>query len=182
MTKKATPTQKGVTVWFTGLPCCGKTTVATGVAEHLTSQGYIVERLDGDLVRKGISSDLGFSREDRDRNIERVAYIASLLTKNGVIVFATFVSPYRAHRQMARDKIGSFIEVYARCPLEVCVARDVKGMYAKALAGTLKGFTGISDPYEEPLQPDLVLETSKETVDESVDKVLLLLKDRGFIS
>jgi adenylylsulfate kinase len=170
----------GVTVWFTGLPCCGKTTIADKVSEILRAQGRKVERLDGDIVRKSLTSDLGFSKEDRDENIKRVTFVAKLLTRNDVIVLATFVSPYRERREMSRNEIGNFVEIYVKCPLQVCIDRDVKGMYKKALKGEIKGFTGIDDPYEEPLQPDLVINTDKETIEESVENVLNKLKDLGY--
>jgi len=173
---------KGVTVWFTGLPCCGKTTIADQVAIRLKQKGYIVERLDGDIVRKGLTSDLGFSKKDRDENIRRVTSVAKDLTRNRIIVFATFVSPYRKQRRNARKEIGQFIEVYVRCPLEICMKRDVKGMYQKAREGKITHFTGIDDPYEEPEQPELILDTDKETIDESVIKVLKKLGELGYIT
>jgi adenylyl-sulfate kinase len=171
---------KGFTVWFTGLPCCGKTTIADQIAVLLKKQGYKVERLDGDIVRKDLTSDLGFSKEDRDENIRRVTFVAKLLTRNGVVVLATFVSPYRKQRNQARKEIGTFVEVYVRCQKDVCMKRDVKGMYKKALAGEIKGFTGVDDPYEETEHPELILDTDKETVDESVEKVIHLLKKLGY--
>ena len=171
---------KGVTVWFTGLPCCGKTTIAERVAEILRGGGYRVERLDGDIVRESLTSDLGFTREDRNENIKRVTFVAKLLTRNGVIVLATFVSPYRERRRKTREEIGEFVEVYVRCPLEVCIERDVKGMYGKALAGEIKDFTGVDDPYEEPENPELIVDTDKETVEESVEKVLETLEKLGY--
>lgn len=174
--------KKGVTVWFTGLPCCGKTTIADKVAETLKKEGYRVERLDGDIVRQGLTSDLGFSKEDRDENIKRVSFVAKLLTRNGVIVLATFVSPYRARRNKSREEIGNFVEVYTRCPVEVCAQRDVKGMYKKALRGEIKNFTGVDDPYEEPEHPELIIDTDRETPEESVKKVLMTLKGLGYIS
>ena len=174
--------QKGFTAWFTGLPCCGKTTVADKVADILRSKGYKVERLDGDIVRKGLTSDLGFTKEDRDQNIKRVTFVAKLLTQNGVAVLATFVSPYRERRKKTRKEIGSFIEIYTKCPVKVCMQRDVKGMYKKALAGEIKNFTGVDDPYEEPTNPELVLNTDTETVEESVQKVLNTLEKLGYIT
>ncbi|KAA0002760.1 MAG: adenylyl-sulfate kinase [Thermoplasmata archaeon] len=173
--------QRGVTVWFTGLPCSGKTVVADGVAERLRKKGYKVERLDGDIVRQSLTSDLGFSKEDRDENIKRVTFVAKLLTRNGVIVLTSFVSPYRERRKKTREEIGNFIEVYVKCPVEECIKRDVKGMYKKALNGEIKNFTGVDDPYEEPENPELVLETDKESVEESVQKVLDKLKELGYI-
>ena len=173
--------QKGFTVWFTGLPCCGKTTVADKVAEILKSKGYKIQRLDGDIVRKDITKDLGFSKEDRDENIRRVSFLAKNLTKSGLIVLATFVSPYKARREKSREEIGNFVEIYVKCPIEVCKKRDVKGMYEKALAGEIKNFTGVDDPYEEPENPELIIETDKETVDESVEKVLKKFEELGYI-
>ena len=172
---------KGVTVWFTGLPCSGKTTIANKLADILKNRGFRVERLDGDIIREELTSDLGFSRKDRDENIKRVTFVAKLLTRNDVIVLATFISPYRERRNKSRKEIDDFLEVYVKCPVEECIKRDVKGMYKKALEGKIKGFTGIDDPYEEPIEPDLILETNKEKVEESVDKVLLLLKKTGYI-
>ena len=164
--------QIGFTAWFTGIPCSGKTTIADRVAEILREKGYKVERLDGDIVRKGLTSDLGFSKEDRDENIKRVTFVAKLLTRNDVAVLATFVSPYRERRAKTRQEIGSFVEVYTRCPVEVCMERDVKGMYEKALAGEIKNFTGVDDPYEEPENPELILDTDKESIDECAQRVL----------
>jgi adenylylsulfate kinase len=172
---------KGVTVWLTGLPCSGKTTIADGVAEKLRDKGYRVERLDGDTVRRSLTSDLGFSKEDRDENIKRVTFVAKLLTRNGVVVLATFVSPYRERRRKSREEIGEFMEVYVRCSIEECMRRDVKGMYRKALAGEITGFTGVDDPYEEPQNPELVLDTDEEKVEESVDKVLEKMESLGYL-
>ena len=173
--------QIGFTAWFTGIPCSGKTTIADRVAEILRGKGYKVERLDGDIVRKSLTSDLGFSKEDRDENIKRVTFVAKLLTRNGVAVLATFVSPYRERRAKTRQEIGNFVEVYTRCPVEVCMERDVKGMYEKALAGEIKNFTGVDDPYEEPENPELVLNTDKESIDECAQRVLEKLGELGYI-
>jgi len=173
--------QRGFTAWFSGLPCSGKTTVADRVAEMLMERGLKVERLDGDIVRKGLTSDLGFSKEDRDENIKRVTFVAKLLTRNGVAVLATFVSPYRERRLKSREEIGEFVEVYVRCPVEVCMERDVKGMYKKALAGEITGFTGVDDPYEEPENPEIVLDTDRETEEESAMKVVRKLEELGYI-
>ncbi|MCX7973092.1 MAG: adenylyl-sulfate kinase [Candidatus Aminicenantes bacterium] len=181
MSEFRTNEPRGVTVWFTGLPCSGKTAVADRVAEILKNWGYKVERLDGDIVRQSLTRDLGYSREDRNENIRRVTFVAKLLTRNGVIVLTSFISPYREIRAYARQEIGDFIEVYTKCPLEVCIQRDVKGMYQKALRGEIKEFTGISDPYEEPLNPEIILETDKETLEESVSKVLAKLEQLGYI-
>ena len=173
--------QKGVTVWFTGLSGCGKTTVADLVDKKLKEQGYKVERLDGDIVRQSLTKDLGFSKEDRNTNIDRVTFVAKLLTRNDVIVLATFISPYIARRNKTREEIGSFLEVFVDCPLEECEKRDVKGMYKKAREGIIKEFTGISDPYEAPENPELVLKTKDETVEESAEKVIAALKTGGYI-
>jgi adenylylsulfate kinase len=173
---------QGFTVWFTGLPCCGKTTVADRVAAKLRKKGYRVERLDGDVVREGLTNDLGFSRKDRDENIRRIAFVTNMLSRNSVIVLATFVSPYREARRDARRVIRRFVEVYVRCPVELCMKRDVKGMYKKAQEGKITHFTGVDDPYEEPEHPELILDTDKESVDESVQKVLQTLVKLHYIS
>jgi adenylylsulfate kinase len=173
--------QQGFTVWFTGLPCCGKTTIADRVACILEERGYLVERLDGDVLRQGLTHDLGFSKEDRDENIRRVVCVATLLTRNGIIVLTTFVSPYREQRRKARKEIERFVEVYVRCPVEICMKRDVKGMYKKAQQGKIKHFTGVDDPYEEPQHPELIVDTDKETIEESVTKVLDSLIEQGYI-
>ena len=172
---------KTCTIWFTGLPCSGKSTIANRVAEILKNKGYKVEQLDGDVTRKYLSKGLGFTKEDRDENIRRVGFVAKLLTRNGVFVTAAFVSPYREIRDEIRKEIGNFVEVYVKCPVEVCIERDVKGMYKKALKGEIKNFTGIDDPYEEPLNPEVIVETDKETVEESVDKVMRKLAELGYI-
>ncbi len=173
--------QRGFTLWFTGLPCSGKSVVADGVAEILRGRGLRVERLDGDIVRQDLTRDLGFSREDRNENIRRVTFVAKLLTRNGVAVLTSFISPYREIRARSRREIGNYIEVYAKCPLEVCIRRDVKGMYQKAIRGEIKEFTGVSDPYEEPENPEILLETDKETLEESVQKVLRSLEELGYL-
>jgi adenylylsulfate kinase len=171
---------KGFTLWFTGLPCSGKSAVADKVAEILKDKGLKVERLDGDIVRESLTRDLGFSKEDRNENIRRVTFVSKLLTRNGVAVLTSFISPYREVRAFAREEIGNFIEVYVKCSLEVCIERDVKGMYKKAMNGEIKEFTGISDPYEEPLEPEILLESDKESLEESADKVIQRLNDLGY--
>ncbi len=173
--------QKGVTLWFTGLPCSGKSTVADRLAERLKDRGYRVERLDGDIVRRSLTRDLGFSKEDRDENIRRVAFVAKLLTRNDVFVLTSFISPYRDVRAHARREIGRFLEVYTKCSLEECMRRDVKGMYKKAIEGEIKEFTGVSDPYEEPVDPEILLETAKETLEESTAKVLAKMRELGYL-
>ncbi|MFH1867832.1 MAG: adenylyl-sulfate kinase [Candidatus Omnitrophota bacterium] len=171
----------GFVLWFTGLPCSGKTTVADAIADKLKRMNIKVERLDGDIVRQGLTKDLGFSKEDRDKNIDRVTFVAKLLSRNGVATLVSFVSPYRERRQHVREDTTNFIEVFVKCPIEECKKRDTKGMYAKALRGEIKDFTGVDDPYEEPLNPEIVLETHKETIDESADKAIENLKKRGLI-
>jgi len=174
--------QKGVTLWFTGLPCSGKSAIADRLAGILADRGYRVERLDGDIVRQSLTRDLGFSRADRDENIRRVTFVAKLLTRNDVFVLTSFISPYREIRAESRREIGSFVEIYTKCPLEKCIERDVKGMYQKAIEGKIKEFTGISDPYEEPVDPELVLETDRETIEESTARVLAYIRERGYLS
>jgi adenylylsulfate kinase len=173
--------QKGVTVWFTGLSGSGKTTICQEVAAQLSKMGIKSELLDGDEVRKHFSKDLGFNREDRIKNIQRMAFICKILTRNQILVLASFLSPYQEMRDYCRSEIDSFIEVYVKCPLEECIRRDVKGLYAKALIGEIKQFTGISDPYEVPSQPHLVVETDTETVNDSASRVLDYLKQKGLI-
>jgi len=173
---------QGFTIWFTGLPCCGKTTIADQVALVLKKKNYTVEQLDGDIIRQGVTRDLGFSKKDRDENIKRVTSIAKTLTHNNVIVLASFVSPYRTQRRNARKEIQKFIEVYVRCPVEICIQRDVKGMYKKALDGKITHFTGVDDPYEEPEHPEIILDTDKESVEESVQKVLTKLEELGYLT
>lgn len=172
---------QGVTLWLTGLPCSGKTTVSELVLERLQRAGARVELLDGDTVRQSLSKGLGFNREDRDENIRRIGFVCNLLTRNGVIAIAAAVSPYRAVRDEVRTLIGSFVEIYVNCSLEVCMQRDVKGMYRRAFAGEIAHFTGISDPYEEPLHPDLILYTNKETPEESARKAIDLLVTKGYV-
>ena len=173
---------QGFTVWFTGLPCCGKTTIADRVAIFLKNKDYTVERLDGDIVRQGLTSDLGFSKKDRNENIRRATDIAKRLTRKNVIVLAAFVSPYRKQRSNARKQIERFVEIYVQCSLEICMKRDVKGMYQKALEGKIKHFTGVDDPYEEPEHPELILNTDTESLEESVKKVLQTLEKLGYIT
>lgn len=174
-------TQKGFTVWFTGLSGAGKTTIARALEPALRSRGLKVEMLDGDVVRTNLSKGLGFSKEDRDTNILRIGFVAHLLSRNGVAVIASAISPYRETRDQVRAQIGDFIEVYVSCPLEELVRRDVKGLYEKALRGEIENFTGVSDPYEPPLNPEVVVETDKETVEESLAKVLAALEARGYL-
>jgi adenylyl-sulfate kinase len=172
--------QKGFTLWFTGLSGSGKTAIAKRVAEQLRGRDLKVERLDGDIVRQSLTRDLGFSKEDRDKNIERVTFVAKLLTRNGVAVLCSFISPYRERRAKSRREIGDFIEVFVECPVSVCTERDVKGLYAKAFAGEIENFTGVSDPYEEPENPEIVCHTAQETPEESAAKVIAYLEEHGY--
>jgi adenylyl-sulfate kinase len=173
--------QKGVTIWFTGMSGSGKTALAIPLEQELRKRGLRVERLDGDIVRQSLTRDLGFSKEDRDRNIERVTFVAKLLTRNGVAVLCSFISPYRAVRAKVREEVGSMVEVYCYAPLEVLVERDVKGLYKKALAGEIENFTGVSDPYEPPENPDVTVDSSTETVEVSLSKILRRLEELGYV-
>ncbi len=172
---------KGFTLWFTGLACSGKTVLADAVAEDLRSRGMKVERLDGDNVRKSLTRDLGFSDEDRRMNIERVTFVAKLLTRNGVAVLASFISPFNDIRAYSRKEIGEFVLVYVKCSLQECENRDVKGMYAKARAGEIKEFTGIDSPFEEPNTAEIIVETDKQTIEESKNIILDKLKIMGYL-
>jgi adenylylsulfate kinase len=173
--------ERGAVIWFTGLSGSGKTTIAHQVEEQLLESGVPVEILDGDVVRENLSKGLGFSKEDRDINIRRIAFVAHLLQRNGVFVITAAISPYRAIREEARAMIKDFIEVYAEAPLEVCEERDVKGLYAKARAGEIKGFTGVDDPYEPPPRAEVTCRTDQETVEESAQKVIDKLVQLKFL-
>jgi adenylyl-sulfate kinase len=173
---------KGFTVWFTGMSGAGKTTISSLLAERLRAVGAKVEILDGDLVRKHLSKELGFSKADRDENIRRIGFVCEMLTRNGVISIAAAISPYRSVREEVRKRISNFVEIYVDCPLDVLVERDVKGLYKKALAGEIPYFTGITDPYERPLAPEVAVNSSAETPEESLEKVWTKLKDLGLIS
>ncbi|MHA1864922.1 MAG: sulfate adenylyltransferase [Candidatus Heimdallarchaeaceae archaeon] len=178
---KAKVEQKGVTLLFTGLSGSGKTTITKALAQELKKRGYHVERLDGDVVRQYLTKDLGFSKHDRDENIRRVGFVAHMLTRNNVIVLMANIAPYQAVRDEIRQLIGDFMEVYVKAPLEVCESRDVKGLYKKAKAGEILNFTGVNDPYEPPTNPEIVCETDKETIEESVHKVLAKLVEYGYV-
>jgi adenylylsulfate kinase len=173
---------EGVTIWFTGLSGSGKSTIARALEKRLRAAGRRVEILDGDVVRTNLSKGLGFSKEDRDTNIKRIGFVCHLLTRNGVIAISAAISPYRAVRDFNRNLIGSFFEVYAKCSLDECEKRDVKGLYKKARAGEIKGFTGVDDPYEEPLEAEVVCETDKQTVEQSVEQVLKALEEHGYLT
>ncbi len=174
---------RAVLVWFTGLSGAGKSTLAHAVEEALHQAGTRTYVFDGDNVRHGLCADLGFSVSDRSENIRRIGEMAKLFVEAGVVALTAFISPLRADRQRVRALIGDadFIEIYTKCPLTVCETRDVKGMYAKARSGEIKEFTGISSPYEEPEHADLVIDTSRLSLDESVNEVLRLLRDRGAV-
>lgn len=170
----------GFTVWFTGLSGSGKTTLALAVGKRLLERGVpYVQRLDGDVVRESLTRDLGFSREDRDENIRRVAFVARLLAANGTVVLASFVSPYRQARENARrecETAAPFVEVFVDCPIEELIRRDTKGLYKKALAGEIGNFTGVSDPYEPPENPDIHIDTSKTDLEEAAETILARLE------
>jgi adenylylsulfate kinase len=172
---------KGFTLWLTGLPCSGKSTLATGIEEALLERGLPVEVFDGDEIRTNLTKGLGFSKEDRDTNIRRVGYVCNLLTRNNVVAIAAVISPYQNIRDEVRESIGRFCEVFVDAPLEELIKRDVKGMYKKAMAGEIKNFTGIDDPYEPPEKPEIHVETDKETVEESTQKILKTLELLGRI-
>jgi adenylylsulfate kinase len=174
--------QKGFTVWFTGLPCSGKSTLAWMLQKQLQEINLPVEVLDGDEIRQILTKGLGYSKEDRDENIRRIAFVAKLLTRVGGVAIASAISPYRETRDWARAQIGNFVEVYVNCPLEVCIQRDVKGHYAKAIRGEMPHYTGISDPYEPPLHPEIELHTDQESLAESVGKLLDGLASRNLIA
>src|SRR4030043_784860 len=174
--------KKGFTIWFTGLSCSGKSTLSQKLEGELRRRGFNkIEILDGDVVRTHLSKGLGFPKEDRDTNIKRIGFVCKLLSRNGVIAIAAAISPYREVRDYNRKEIGDFVEVYCKCSLNVCIERDVKGLYKKALAGEIKSYTGIDDPYEEPLNPEVALETDQETPEESVAKIMQKLEVLGYL-
>jgi adenylyl-sulfate kinase len=182
MSTTPTPAAKrGFTLWFTGLSGAGKSTLSRALSEILRARGRNVEILDGDEVRENLSKGLGFSREDRDTNIRRIGYVCHLLSRNGVVAISAAISPFRDVRDENRKRIGNFVEVYVKCPLEVLIERDVKGLYKKALAGQIKDFTGVSHPYEEPLHPEIVIESDQETVEQSVSHIIVWLEKNGWL-
>ncbi|KAA3640894.1 MAG: adenylyl-sulfate kinase [Bacteroidetes bacterium] len=172
--KQALLNQKSKVIWLTGLSGSGKSTLALGVEQRLFEEGFLTEVLDGDNIRSGINNNLGFSLEDRYENIRRISEVAKLFLNSGVISIAAFISPTREIRQMAKSIIGEedFIEVYMSAPLEVCESRDVKGLYKKARKGEIKGFTGIDSPYEPPVDPDLILDTTNENIPDTIERVI----------
>ncbi len=183
---RKTMPQRGFTVWFTGLSGAGKTTLARAIESELNARNVKVEVLDGDEVRTNLSKGLGFSKDDRDTNIRRIGYVSRLLSRNGVGVISSAISPYRQVRDEVRREItadgAEFIEVYVQCPIDELAARDVKGLYKKALAGEIKGFTGVSDPYEEPLAPEVTVDTDSESIEESAGKIMAALEKLGLLA
>jgi adenylylsulfate kinase len=181
--RRETPADEGgFTVWLTGLPCSGKSTIAAKLEQYLKGRRRKVEVLDGDVVRQNLSKGLGFSRADRDTNVQRIGFVAHLLSRNGVAVVVAAVSPYAEARQKARAEIERFVEVFVDCPLDECERRDVKGMYKQARTGALGGFTGVADPYEPPLNPEITLHTRDESVEASLGKLLEKLAEFGLVS
>ncbi len=182
--REAVAGQRGVTVWLTGLSGSGKSTVAVAAEAALVARGRLAYVLDGDNIRHGLNKNLGFSPEDRTENIRRIGEVAKLFADAGVIVFSSFISPYRADRDAVRELMdkGDFVEAYVAASLETCEGRDVKGLYQKARAGEIPEFTGISAPYEEPAAPELVVDTDKQSVEESVAQVVGYLEDHGYLS
>jgi adenylyl-sulfate kinase len=174
--------KRGFTVWLTGLSGAGKTTISNLLARELEARGHRVDELDGDEIRKMLSKGLGFSREHRDANVARIAFVASLLVRHGAAVISGAISPYAQARDDARKRIGEFIEVYVRCSLPELIRRDPKGLYMRAMSGELKHFTGVSDPYEEPQHPEVIVDTEVETVEESVAKILATIEARGYFA
>ncbi len=173
---------KGFTLWFTGLSGSGKTTITNALVRDLLTRNPKLEVLDGDVVRENLSKGLGFSKEDRDTNIRRIAFVANLLSRNGVPVITAAISPYRAIRDEARQMMDDrFVEVYVKASVEECEKRDVKGLYAKARSGEIKEFTGVSDPYEEPENPEIVVETEQQSPEESAKQILTYLEENGYI-
>jgi adenylylsulfate kinase len=171
----------GFTIWLTGLSGAGKSTLAQAMEQYLKRRGRRVEVLDGDVVRTHLSKGLGFSREDRDTNIKRIAFVCKLLSRNGVVSIAAAISPYREAREWARAEIENFAEVYVKCPIDICRQRDIKGLYKLADEGKIKNFPGVDDPYEEPKQPELVVETHKQTIEESVFHIVARLVELGYL-
>lgn len=174
--------EAGGTLWFTGMSGSGKSTLASELASRLRARGARVEVIDGDVVRTQLCRGLGFSKDDRQENIRRIGFVCELLSRNGVIAIAAAISPYRACREELRSRIENFIEIYMDCPVSVLVERDVKGLYKKALAGEIPNFTGISDPYEPPMNPEVTVDSSKDSIEDSVAAVLRVLEAKGVIA
>ena len=172
---------KGFVLWLTGLPASGKTTITEELRETLKQDGFKVEIMDGDEVRRNLSPDLGFSKEDREVHAKRVCYVSKLLSRNGVAVIVALISPYRKFREHVRNEIEDFVEVYVKCSLDTCIQRDPKGLYKKALNGEITNLTGLQDPYEEPLNPELVLDTEKGTPNECAQNTISKLKELNYL-
>jgi adenylyl-sulfate kinase len=177
---------KGFALWFTGMSGAGKSTLSQPIAQRLRDLGHKVELLDGDVVRTNLSNGLGFTKQDRDINVRRIGFVSQLLARNGVIAITAAISPYRDVREEVRAHItadgAGFVEVFVKCPIEVLAERDVKGLYKKALAGEIPHFTGVSDPYEEPLHPDVVIDSSSEAIEASLEKILAKLRELGYLT
>lgn len=171
----------GCVIWLTGLPSSGKTTIAERLASSLRERGRLVEVLDGDEVRLNLSKDLGFSKEDREKHAQRVGFVGKVLSRNGIVAIVALISPYRSFREGLRRNIDDFVEVYVKCPVEVCMERDVKGLYGKAMRGEIADFTGVQDPYEEPDAPELVLDTAAADVDACVNILENRLSELGYV-
>jgi adenylylsulfate kinase len=172
---------KGFTLWFTGLSGAGKTTLAKKIQKVMLKRGMNVEMLDGDVVRTNLSKGLGFSKEDRDTNIRRIGFVASLLARNNAVCIAAAISPYADIRREVRGLHENFVEVFTKCSLDTLTERDVKGLYKKALAGEIKGFTGVDDPYEEPEHAEVMVDTETESIDESCDRIIRYLETKGLM-
>jgi adenylylsulfate kinase len=173
---------KGFCIWLTGLPSAGKTTIAKELAPRLVERGWFADLLDGDEIRRGISSDLGFDRAARETHAKRVAFLAKLLARNGAVPIVALISPYRSSRAAARAEIGRFVEVYVSTPLDVCEGRDVKGLYKKARAGEIKEMTGVDDPYEPPEHPEIVVDTVRMKAPQSAEFILAELERQGWLA
>ncbi len=173
---------KGFTLWFTGMSGAGKSTISEKIYASLREAGAKVELLDGDVVRTHLSKGLSFSKEDRDTNVRRIGWVCEVLSRNGVIAIAAAISPYREVREEVRGRIENFVEVYVHAPLETLAERDVKGLYKRAMAGEIPSFTGVSDPYEPPVSPEVTIDSSKDTIEESVERVWAKLREKGLIA
>ena len=173
--------KNGLVIWLTGLPCSGKTTLAKEIEKYFQIKQLPIQRLDGDVVRKTISCDLGFSKKDRDTNIKRMAYLAQMLAHHGIHVVSAFISPYQEMRDFARSLQENFVEIYVQCDKSICVIRDNKGMYAKALKNEINDFTGVQDAYEEPCNPDVIVNTTHENIQESVQKIIDFIENKRLI-
>ena len=173
--------EEGSVIWLTGLPGSGKTTIARGLEKYFKDNEYRIEVLDGDFVRKNLSPDLGFTKEERDQHNKRVIFLSNLLARNGVIVIVSLISPYRKVRDFARSELNKFFEVFVKCSIEKCIERDPKGLYKKALNGEIKDMTGIQHPYEEPLNPEVIVDTEREKTNESILKIISRVEELGYL-